>query len=47
MDYLKVGIGVGLIALAILPTPDDLTVISPVAQAGLGLSCIAIGLKED
>lgn len=43
-DYLKIGIGCALIALALLPTPDDVTVVSPVAQAGLGLTAIYAGL---
>jgi hypothetical protein len=35
--------GLGLIALAFIPTPDDVTVISPIIQIGAGLGLITWG----
>lgn len=39
-------IGLALIFLALLPTPDDVTIVSPVAQFGLGLYLIGEGIKD-
>ena len=36
--------GVGLVALGVAPTPDDITVVSPLIQIGLGLGLIGLGL---
>lgn len=33
-------IGMVLIALALIPTPDDVTVISPLVQFGVGIALI-------
>lgn len=36
--------GAGLIGLGFLPTPDDVTVISPVLQIAIGTGLVALGL---
>lgn len=36
--------GIGLIVLAVTPTPDDVTVVSPLVQLGLGATLLTIGL---
>ena len=41
---LLVTTGIGLVTLAVAPTPDDVTVISPAAQLALGVGLIAWGL---
>ena len=38
--------GIGLISLALIPTPDDITIVSPALQLGIGAVLIAIGLKR-
>lgn len=40
-DWVGIGLGAALIGIALLPTPDDATVVSPLAQIGLGLTLIA------
>lgn len=37
-------LGSSLVALAIIPTPDDVTVISPIIQLVAGVSLIGVGL---
>jgi hypothetical protein len=46
-DYAKIFGGMALIGIAITPTPDDVTVVSPIAQAALGIFAIYQGLKGD
>ncbi len=38
--------GIGLIGTAVTPTPDDITIISPLLQAGAGIILILIGLSR-
>lgn len=38
---LKIIGGVALIAVALIPTPDDVTIISPIAQGLLGIWLIS------
>ena len=44
---LELGIGITCITIALVPTPDDVTVVSPLGQAGLGgiLVADAFGVK--
>lgn len=35
--------GIGLVGIGITPTPDDVTVISPLLQIGVGVILIGIG----
>lgn len=42
----RVAFGSGLVALAVAPTPDDLTVVSPVLQLIAGSILIVTGLVE-
>lgn len=42
----KIALGCGLIAVALLPTPDDITIVSPLAQLGAGTFFIISGLME-
>lgn len=42
-DWVEIGLGAALIAAAIIPTPDDVTVVSPAAQLGAGLFLVAQG----
>lgn len=44
-NWIKVLIGVGLIVFAIVPTPDDITIISPVLAFGGGTKLLVDGLK--
>lgn len=37
-------LGIGALILAVVPTPDDLTIISPLAQAGAGIYLISDGI---
>lgn len=46
MNENKVALGLGIIGLALLPTPDDLTVVSPVVQILAGAFFIGAGLLE-
>lgn len=39
-------IGVGLIGLAVTPTPDDVTVVSPLAQLVIGAGFIVAGMMK-
>lgn len=39
--------GAGFIALALIPTPDDVTIVSPLAQLIGGSVLIGIGLLTD
>jgi len=39
--------GAGLITLAVTPTPDDVTVISPILQLIGGASLILLGLMTN
>ena len=36
--------GAGLVTLGVTPTPDDVTVISPLIQIGLGLTLFTVGI---
>lgn len=44
-DWVEVGLGAALIAAAVIPTPDDVTVVSPAAQLGAGILMVAHGLR--
>lgn len=47
-DAKLIALGSGLIAVAIIPTPDDLTVVSPLAQLVGGTALVIAGLiKKD
>lgn len=46
MNEGRIAVGLGLIAFAILPTPDDVTVVSPVAQALAGSLLIVSGMID-
>lgn len=40
--------GLGLITLAVAPTPDDITIISPLLQLALGVGLVIYGnVKGD
>jgi len=43
---LMVGSGLGLITLAVVPTPDDVTIISPLIQFVVGAGLVAVGLMK-
>ena len=45
-DWVSIAGGVALIVLAILPTPDDATIVSPVAQASAGIALIMAGWEN-
>lgn len=36
--------GIGLIGVGVAPTPDDITIISPALQIGLGAILLTVGL---
>lgn len=46
VSLVRIILGAALVALAVIPTPDDLTIVSPIAQASLGLATIATGLED-
>lgn len=46
MNMVLVGLGLASIALAVTPTPDDVTIISPLAQLALGFKAVDMGLKN-
>jgi hypothetical protein len=39
-------IGSGIIGLAVTPTPDDVTIVSPLAQFLIGGGLVAVGLLQ-
>ena len=43
----KIALGLGLIAVGILPTPDDVTILSPLAQIIGGTFLVGSGLYEN
>jgi len=44
-SIIKILVGLGLIAFAIIPTPDDITIISPVLAFTGGTKLLVDGLK--
>lgn len=36
--------GIGLVTVGVAPTPDDITIVSPLAQIAIGTALILVGV---
>jgi len=46
MNYIKILMGTGLVAFALIPTPDDVTVVVPMASLTAGIALITSGTDK-